>query len=254
MTFDIEVGWALGLVLGTIRAGAFVAAGGLIPRGMPRTVRGTPALAFGLLIGHPLQGTLELDQLVTLAFMNAFIGVVLGWILGLALVPFQVAGSMLDISSGLSIGSLFDPETQSTPGPLARFVDLAGRTLIIIAGGLGVSAKVLAASVQAVALDGDLHAAGVVGPTAARALSRVMRAGLEVALPVVAVLFLFEVTLGLVSRVAPQVNAFLLGMPVKIMATFLLMGSLIAVFPATADRAVADALDTVRSLLRSFAG
>lgn len=253
-TFDIEVGWGIGLALGTVRAGAFVAAGALIPKGMPRSVRAAPALAFGVLIGRPIDTTLELDQLATLAVVNAFIGFALGWVLGLALAPFQVAGSMLDMSSGLTVGSLFDPETQSTPGALSRFVELAGRTLIIVAGGLGVSAKVLMASVEAVALDGKLEAAGVVGPVAARAVTVVMRTGLELALPVVAVLFLLEITLGLVSRVAPQANAFLLGMPVKLLATMALMGTLVTVFPATADRTLADALDAVRSLLRSFAG
>lgn len=253
-TFDIEVGWGLGLALGTVRAGAFMAAGALIPRSMPRSVRAAPAIAFGVMIGRPIDTTLELDQLATAAVMNAFIGFALGWVLGLALTPFQVAGTILDMSSGLTVGALFDPETETTPGALSRFVELAGRTLIIVAGGLGVSAKVLSASVQAVALDGELHAAGIVGPTATRAVGMVMRSGLELALPVVAVLFLLEITLGLVSRVAPQANAFLLGMPVKLLATMALMGTLVTVFPATADRVLADALDAVRTLLRSFAG
>ena len=253
-TFDIPIGWALGLALGTVRAGAFVAAGGLIPKSIPRAVRAAPAIAFGVMIGHPLSPDLDMGHLIALAVMNAFVGFSLGWLLGLALQPFQMAGSMLDLASGLTVGSLFDKETMSSPGPVARIIEQAGMTLIIVAGGMGVAAKVLAASIQAVALDGSLHAATIVGPVAGRAVSRVARAGLELALPIVAVLFLLEITLGLVSRVAPQTNAFLLGLPVKLLTTFLLLGGLIAVFPATADRTVADAVATVRTVLRSFAG
>ena len=253
-TFDIPIGWALGLALGTVRAGAFVAAGGLIPRSIPKAVRATPAIAFGAFIGHPLRNDPDVGQLVALAFMNAFVGFSLGWLLGLAIHRFQTAGAMIDLTSGLTIGSLFDKESMNTPGAVSKIIDHAGMTLIIVGGGLGLAAKVLVASTQAVALDGHLHSAAVIGPVAGRALSGVMRGGLELALPIVSVLFLIEITLGLVSRVAPQMNPFLLGMPIKILTTFMLLGGLVVVVPATADRAVAEALSTVRTVLRAFAG
>ena len=252
--FDLPIGWALGLALGTVRAGAFVAAGGLIPRSIPRTVRATPAIAFGAFIGQPLRGDPGVATLVSLAFMNAFIGFALGWLLGLAIQRFQTAGAVLDLTSGLTIGSLFDKETMNTPGAVSKIMDHVGMTLIIVGGGLGVAAKVLVASTQAVALDGSLHSAALVGPAAGRAVSGVMRTGLELALPIVAVLFLLEITLGLAARVASQLNPFLLGMPIKILTTFALLSSLSVVFPATANRAVAEAVSTVRDLLRAFAG
>ena len=253
-SFDLPIGWALGLALGTVRAGAFVAAGGLIPRSVPRAVRATPAIAFGLLIGHPLTSQPDIPKLVTLAFMNAFIGFSLGWLLGLAVQRFQTAGAFIDVTSGLTIGSVFDHETMNTQGSIARIIDHAAMTLIIVGGGLGIAAKVITASVQAVALDGSLHAAALVGPTAGRALSTAVRAGLELALPVVGVLFLIELTLALIARAAPQMNAFLLGMPVKIIITMMLVGGLVVVFPAVAQRSVADAVASVRTVLRAFAG
>lgn len=253
-TFDIPIGWALGLVLGTVRAGAFVAAGGFIPRSIPKMARATPALAFGVLIGHPLDGSLPVGDLVVYTVMNAFIGAVLGWILSLAVQPFQIAGTVLDTASGMTVGALFDKESGTAPGPLSRIVNHAGTTLIIILGGLGVAARVLDASTRAVALDGNLHAYSIIGPTTARVVSQVFRAGIELALPITAVLFVIELTLGLVSRVAPQINAFLIGLPIKLLTVMLLMGSFVVVFPATTDRAVADALTTVRGILRAFAG
>jgi flagellar biosynthetic protein FliR len=253
-TVDIPIGWALGLAMGTVRAGAFVAAGGLVPRSIPRAIRATPALAYGVLIGVPLETTPDVPHLVTLAAMNAFIGAAMGWLLGLAFLRFQTAGAFIDISSGLTVASLFDQETMSTPGALSRIIDQAAITLVIVGGGLGIAAKVLVASTQAVALDGSLHAAALVGPSASRAVGSAVRAGLELALPVVAVLFLIELTLALVARSAPHMNAFLLGMPVKILTAILLVAGLIVVFPATAQRAVADAVATVRTVLRAFAG
>ena len=73
-------------------------------------------------------------------------------------------------------------------------------------------------------------------------------------MPVVGVLFMIELTLALIARAAPQMNAFLLGMPVKILTTMMLVGGLVVVFPAVAQRSVADAVASVRTVLRAFAG
>jgi flagellar biosynthesis protein FliR len=116
------------------------------------------------------------------------------------------------------------------------------------------SARVLDASVHAVALDGKLNGFAVLGPVATQAVSRAMRAGIELALPITSVLFLAEVGFGLLSRLAPQINAFLVGLPLKLLTLLLLLGSFVVVFPATADRTVADALAMIRTALRTFGG
>lgn len=254
MNLEIGVAWALGIVLATVRSGAFVIAGGLIPRSIPKTIRASPAIAFGVLVAHPISSTSDAGALVVLAAMNGLIGIGLGWLLGLAVTPFQVAGSLLDMGSGLTAGALFDKESHTSPGPVSKITNLAGLTLIIAVGGLGLSARVLDASVHAVALDGKLNGFAVLGPVATLAVSRAMRAGIELALPITSVLFLAEVGFGLLSRLAPQINAFLVGLPLKLLTLLLLLGSFVVVFPATADRTIADALAMIRTALRTFGG
>ena len=57
--------------------------------------------------------------------------------------------------------------------------------------------------------------------------------------PLLIVLFLADVGLGLVSRVAPALNAFALGFPIKIALTFLLVGFVFAALPSIVS-AIAD--------------
>ena len=61
----------------------------------------------------------------------------------------------------------------------------------------------------------------------------------QIAGPLLIVLFLADVGLGLVSRVAPALNAFALGFPIKIALTFLLVGFVFAALPSIVS-AIAD--------------
>lgn len=45
----------------------------------------------------------------------------------------------------------------------------------------------------------------------------------QISLPIVASLFLVDVALGIVARTVPQMNVFVVGLPVKILVSFLLM-------------------------------
>ena len=65
-------------------------------------------------------------------------------------------------------------------------------------------------------------------------------AALQIAGPLIAVLFLTDVAFGLLNRVAPALNAFSLGFPAKIMLTLTLAGTAIAVLPRALDGLIDD--------------
>lgn len=73
-----------------------------------------------------------------------------------------------------------------------------------------------------------------------------MLSAVQIAGPLLIVLFLADVGLGLVTRVAPALNAFAMGFPIKIALTLLLVGFVYVVLPGVVS-AIAD--DAVRMLL-----
>jgi flagellar biosynthetic protein FliR len=68
---------------------------------------------------------------------------------------------------------------------------------------------------------------------------------LQIAGPLVAVLFCADVALGLLNRVAPALNAFSLGFPAKILLTMMLAGSAIVLLPHTVRAIVTHAVTAV---------
>ena len=250
MQLDFSVSWALGLAFGVARAGAFVALCAFVPRTIPGLGRTTFALAMGILIAQPVaHASMGSADLVVAAVTNLVIGGVLGWFVGLLTFMFQVAGSVVDVTSGVSLGSVFDPDSHSTPGPFARFYTLSAQTLIIAGGGLTVMIQVAWVSTKAVPLDGHLASLGILGAEATEQVNQMFHRGVELALPVAAVLFVSEIAFGLLSRLAPQINMFLIALPVKTLMVLSMLGTACVMFPRFADQAISGGLDTAGRLL-----
>ena len=81
-------------------------------------------------------------------------------------------------------------------------------------------------SYQAIPLDAGINLA-TLSDVLAGGLGQMMLAALQIAAPLLAVLFLADVALGLLTRIAPSLNAFSLGFPFKIMLTLILVGTVL---------------------------
>jgi flagellar biosynthetic protein FliR len=250
MSLDFSVVWFLGLALAVARSAALVSFCAFVPRTIPGLGRIALALAVGIVIAQPvLDANMTSVDLVVAAVTNIVIGAVLGWFLGLLASMFQVAGTVVDMTSGVSLGSVFDPDAGSTPGPFSRFYTLSAQALIIAGGGLTALFQVAWVSTKAVALDGHLSNLGVLGSAATSRVDLMFRKGVELALPVAAVLFVSELAFGLLSRLAPQINMFLIALPVKTLMALSMLGTACVVFPRYADQAITGGLQTVTRLL-----
>jgi flagellar biosynthetic protein FliR len=70
-------------------------------------------------------------------------------------------------------------------------------------------------------------------------------AALEIAAPLAAVLFCADLALGLLNRIAPALNAFSLGFPVKIFLVLSLGGLAIGLLPQAVHKLVVPAVEAV---------
>jgi flagellar biosynthetic protein FliR len=80
------------------------------------------------------------------------------------------------------------------------------------------------------------------------AVSQFFLAALEIAAPMIAVLFLADVALGLLTRVAPQLNAFAMGFPIKIFLTLALIGFTFPLLPGIVEGLSDSSADAVLTL------
>lgn len=241
----------LGLTLAISRAGAFAAASPLT-RALPVPGRLAFTLAVGLGISQPALADPSTSDFVVATVTNVAVGVVLGFLTGILIQAFAVAGSVIDLSSGLNASQIFDPLTGTQNAVFARLFNTAALCLWFVMGGDRLLVSGLGASVRAIPLDGAISLGAGLARTAVDLSGLLLVSAVQLALPALAALFLTEVVFGVASRFAPQANVFALGLPSKLGAALLTVGFVIARFPSAVDGGIADAHDIVVSALKGL--
>jgi len=254
VVIPVDAAWAVGLVLAVTRVAAFTIASPLLGRALPATARLAATFAVALAMVRPVPGVIELGDLLAAGAVNAVVGAALGYVSGLILNLFTSAGGIIDMVSGLSIATVFDPMQGDQGGVFARLFHLTGLALFVVGGGLALLVGGLVASARVIPLGGSLTPVPGLTGLVLELVSQLMRSAVELALPVIGVLLMLELAMGLAARFAPQANVFMLGMPAKILAAITVVGSAWVLFPDAVDGVEATVARSLEAVLRGLGG
>jgi flagellar biosynthetic protein FliR len=166
-----------------------------------------PAVAAGAELSLLLQtAVLELSRGALMA---------LGAIVGFA--AFAVAARLLDVQIGFGMAGVYDPSTrQSVPVLSAAFAVLAP-ALFVATDGHHVLLRALAHSFERLPV-GSAWPLEAVAESLHRQTQDMFVLGLAMVAPVVLCLALIELALGVLSRSLPQMQVFVVGIPVKVLS------------------------------------
>jgi flagellar biosynthetic protein FliR len=194
---------------------------------MPARIRLTIALVLTavLLPLHRAAYTIDLQALgpvLVLLFQEIVIGAVLGLTARLAISGLQVAGSVIAQQLGLGFVTAVDP-TQNQQGMLVgNFLAVLGVALIFATD---LHYLVIAALNDSYRLfqPGEMPVTGDVAQLVVRTVSAAFRIGIQLSAPFLVFGLLFNLGLGVLSRLMPQMQVFFIGMPLSILLGLLLL-------------------------------
>jgi flagellar biosynthetic protein FliR len=239
-------------LLAGVRIAAFlVVAPPLAHRWVPGTVKAMLALGLGLAAvpratasGGPRLGTAIASG--TASFLGdialqVLIGAALGFLVALVFSAVQSAGGLIDLFGGFQLAAAFDPMSMSNGAQFTRLYQMTATVLLFTSGSFHLVVAGLMRTFDALPLGTPLNLAAM-SQAAAAGLTGMFLAALQIAGPLIAVLFLADVGLGLLTRVAPAPNAFALGFPLKILLTMVLGVSAYVALPQIVSWLTDDAL------------
>jgi len=164
----------------------------------------------------------SLAGLVTIAVQELLIGAVLGLTTRLAVSALQFAGSVTAQQMGLGFVTEIDPTQGQQAAMIGNFLTMLGVALVFatnlhyfIIGALDDSYTLFA--------PGDLPITGDVAALTTRTVAGAFRVGIQLSAPFLAFGLLFNVGLGLVSRMMPQMQVYFVGVPLSIFAGLLIL-------------------------------
>jgi flagellar biosynthetic protein FliR len=183
---------------------------------------------------------------------EALVGLSLGFVAILIIYTVQVAGAFIDFQMGFLIANLVDPQTGAQIpiiGNLKFFLTLLF-LLSIDAHHLLIEGVIR--SYHLVPVDQYFIAIGS-GPTAwlvTHVFADMFLSALQLALPIVGALFLVDVSLGILARTVPQINVFIVGLPLKIFTGFVLILITLPGFFYLLNGLASKMVETMGQLLR----
>jgi flagellar biosynthetic protein FliR len=211
---------------------------GLGEMSVPIRVRLAVALVLTaiLLPLHEKAYTIDLKALGPVLLMLAeemLIGAVLGLTARLAISALQVAGSVVAQQLGLGFVTAVDP-TQDQQGVLVgNFLTMLGIALIFATD---LHHLVIAALNDSYTLfqPGELLSVGDMAQHITQVVTTAFRIGIQLSAPFLVFGLLFNLGLGVLSRLMPQMQVFFIGLPLSIMLglalLLLVLGSMMGIF------------------------
>jgi flagellar biosynthetic protein FliR len=174
----------------------------------------------------------SLTSLLVLMLQEIFIGVVLGATARVTLGALQTAGAVIAQQMGLGFVTSVDP-TQGQQGVLiGNFLTLLGVTLLfatdshhLVIAALNDSYKIFA--------PGEMMASGDVASLATRAFAAAFKIGLQLSAPFLVFGLVFNIGLGVLARLMPQMQVYFVGAPLSILAGFLILAAVLAAMMGT---------------------
>jgi len=220
------LGWLSVFLLPFFRIlGLFTSAPILSQRAVPVRLRVAVSLMLAALVAPLIPPAPAADLAAPSGWLavatEALIGFAIGFVARSILAAVEVAGEAVGLQMGLSFAGFFDPDSGQLNAvsrlmntlSLAAFVAIHGPLLLVVAA---------------------VHSFEVIPPATALSewLARIDPAGLgaslfalglTIALPFMALLLFANLALGIISRIAPQLNIFAIGFPVTIGAGLVLL-------------------------------
>jgi flagellar biosynthetic protein FliR len=176
-------------------------------------------LAVAFVVYHVVPPIAPLDGLgpLTAAVMaQAFIGFVFGFVAYLVFVGIQFAGEVMDLQVGFSIVNVINPLTSQNVSVIGEFQLALGSLLYLISNAHHFLFQGLAGSFNLLPLP-YISVQPQLETNLMAFFSQAFFMVFQIAAPVGIALFLTNVGLALMTRVAPQLNVFAVGFPLQIM-------------------------------------
>ena len=181
---------------------------------------------------------------------EALLGLIMGMAVQFLFFGIQSGGELLGFQMGFTMVNIADPLSGAQNGAVGYLLWMVSILTFLTLNGHLFMIKALADSFRLVPAGGLL-----LGEVLVRQVfdlsAQIFILALKIAAPVMVALFLTELALGLMNRVAPQMQVMLIGFPLKIAAGFFFLGLLLVILSSEIEQFVIGMNPMLLNLLKA---
>ncbi len=221
--------------------------------GLPRAIKPMVSVALALAVTPISVAHVPAPDIGPLAgslVQNLVVGAALGFGTRLLFAAVESAGGLIDLFGGFSLSFALDPLSQNNNSVFGRFYALLTTTLLFASPAHQLIIQGFLRTFQTVPLDAGVSMSAL-DKQLVPAVSTMFVSALQIAGPLIIVLVIADLSMGLLNRIAPQLNVFSLSFPLKIMLTLGLVGLGFTLLPDTIEQLANRAVQLVDTVTRS---
>ena len=181
------------------------------------------------------------------------VGLSLGFVVKLFFQIYPFVGSLLSMQGGLSMSVVMDPTSGTQATQIGRLYNLGLAVIFIQSGGYHWFIKTLIESFDLIpigkAVFSDNIAMGMV-----ETMGVYFELGLKLSMPIVGVILVVDFTMGILARTVPQMNMFVVGIPIKMIILFVLLIMMMNVTSQFNQMIIETLVQTVNDVIAGMRG
>ncbi|PLX33121.1 MAG: flagellar biosynthetic protein FliR [Clostridiales bacterium] len=189
-------------------------------RGIPNLVKVGFVVTLGILI-YPLVGAGVKIETTILGFalqvaLEGLFGLALGFAVNIIFVSLQMGGQLVDFQIGFSMASAYDPLTRNKVSLYGRLYYWTGLSLFFAMDAHHYLIYILSETFEILPL-GGIAAEHLKSSDVIFLFSSSFKTAFQLAIPLLLILFMTDIIMGMLARTVPQLNVFILGLPMKVL-------------------------------------
>src|SRR5699024_1737880 len=225
-------------------------------RTIPMTYKIGFAFFLSLIVIPNIEVTVDIinAQYLLLLIKEVTVGLFIGLIAYIVLSVVQIAGGFIDFQMGFAIANVIDPQTEAQSPLIGQYFYIFALLFLLSVNGHYLLIDGMYNSFRFIPIDSLISFQSIFGEYIIQTFNKMFLIAFQMALPLVGCLFLVDVALGIVARAVPQLNVFVVGLPIKITVSFLVLSFFLAIYMMLAKVLFETMFETMRDLMAILGG
>lgn len=192
---------------------------------------------------------------IFLILKEAIVGLSIGLIAYIIISAIQIAGGFIDFQMGFAIANVVDPQTGAQSPLTGQYFYMITLLFLLSVDGHHLLIDGIFYSYEFIPIDKFIpFHDGMIAEFIVHTFNKMFLIAFQMAIPIVGCLFLVDVALGIIARAVPQLNVFVVGLPLKIFVSFMVTLVYLSLYMVLVKMLFTTMFETMRGLMQLFGG
>ena len=191
--------------------------------------------------------------LALLVFKEALVGLLIGFIASICTKIISFSGQLLDMEIGFSMANEFDPINQSQVTVTGNLLTYLVMLTLLVTNLHYYLIRAIIATYKLIPIGKAIFSVNMY-KIMIKFLTDFFVIGFRIILPVFAATLIVNTVLGILAKISPQLNMFVVGFQLKIFIGLLVLLVVVAMLPGITSFIVTEMKEMLEYLLKSLAG